>query len=344
MESKAFYKHDSNSRNSAKILRVRSKFHAAGYGVYHMLLERLRDEESHISDADYDMLAMDIQESPEMIRAVVEDFGLFQLSEDGKKFWSDEFLRRLGPSDELRSKRSEAGRKGAQQRWGATNNINHNRMAKNGKNMAKDSICHTDDGGDMAKVWQNPAQNGKEWQIEGKEREVEKEINKEKEKKFFFSERNGDLSSDDSYERIVADFFFRNYPAPSEEYRRLVAYNGTERWAKMTPSERIDAAKLWRQKPERPARLDRRFLEVWERIYGNLQKRDDADESVRLAFLSDDISTSQSGKIFTLRCPRAVYDFIEESGSPERFSMVKTCFIPFMKETKCTRLNYDIID
>ena len=139
MESKQFYKHDSNSRNSAKILRVRARFHAAGYGVYHMLLERLRDEESHISDADYEMLSMDIQESPQMIRSVVEDFGLFELSEDGSKFWSPEFLRRLGPSDELRATRAEAGRKGAQSRWSAKNSKTANRMASNGKTIANHS-------------------------------------------------------------------------------------------------------------------------------------------------------------------------------------------------------------
>ena len=150
MESKAFYKHDSNSRNSAKILRVRARFKAAGYGVYHMLLERLRDEESHISDADYDILAMDIQESPEMIRSVVEDFGLFEFSEDGKKFWSPEFIRRLGPSDELRATRAEAGRKGAMSRWAARDGKNATTMAHNGKKIAKNSkpdFAIGDDGG-----------------------------------------------------------------------------------------------------------------------------------------------------------------------------------------------------
>ena len=75
-----------------------------------------------------------------------------------------------------------------------------------------------------------------------KEEEEEKEIYKEKEKNSFFSTKKGDLSEGEVREQILAKFFFRNYPKPAEEYRRLVAYNGSERWAEMTAAEQLDAA------------------------------------------------------------------------------------------------------
>ena len=84
--SASWFSHDSNARNSKKLIRLRQKHGASGYGVYWMLIERLRDEEGYTSDRDYEMISFDLRVDVEIIRSVVEDFGLFELSEDGRYF------------------------------------------------------------------------------------------------------------------------------------------------------------------------------------------------------------------------------------------------------------------
>lgn len=112
-----YFSHDANARNSAKIIRLRMRYGAEGYGVYFMLLERLREEQTYSCERDYDMLAFDFRVDANLIRAVVEDFSLFDI--DGNRFYSRGFLARMAQKDEKSSRRSAAGRKGMQSRWSA---------------------------------------------------------------------------------------------------------------------------------------------------------------------------------------------------------------------------------
>ena len=41
MKKTSYFSHDSNARNDEKILAVRMKYGAEGYGIYFMILERL---------------------------------------------------------------------------------------------------------------------------------------------------------------------------------------------------------------------------------------------------------------------------------------------------------------
>lgn len=116
----SYFSHDSNARNSDKLIRLRMKWKAAGYGVYFMILERLREEPNYMSVKDYNMIAFDLREDASMIKSVVEDFGLFAFTEDGKCFYSESFNRRMAVKDEKSRKQAEAGRKAMQRRWGKT--------------------------------------------------------------------------------------------------------------------------------------------------------------------------------------------------------------------------------
>ena len=117
-KNSSYFSHDSNARNDEKILAVRMRHGAEGYGIYFMLLERLRDEADYMSVKDYNMLAFDFRVSAEKVKSVVEDFGLFSFSEDGKKLYSDSFLNRMRIKDETKKSLSEAGKKGMEERWG----------------------------------------------------------------------------------------------------------------------------------------------------------------------------------------------------------------------------------
>ncbi|MBR5159709.1 MAG: DUF4373 domain-containing protein [Bacteroidaceae bacterium] len=173
----SYFSHDSNARNSKKLLRLRQAHGAAGYGVYFMLLERLREEGGYTSDRDYDMIAYDLREDKALIKSVVEDFGLFEISGDGKQFSSKGFIERM----ELREIRSQAGRKGASGRWGSffsddgKKEKKSKRESKNNTTKNEENMKNGDD--------KNPAQNGKEWQNDSKSDNLPMALNKIKVKR-----------------------------------------------------------------------------------------------------------------------------------------------------------------
>ena len=115
---RSYFSHDSNARNSDKLMKVRMKLGAEGYGIFFMLIERLREEEGYKSTIDYDTLAFDLRVEPEKVKQVVENYDLFKFTEDGKYFYSDSFNERMEMMDLKRKKLAEAGKKGAEKRWG----------------------------------------------------------------------------------------------------------------------------------------------------------------------------------------------------------------------------------
>lgn len=106
----SFFPHDSNARNDERIIRLRMKHKSAGYGIYFMILERMRSNENYMCVKDYNIIAFDLREDAALIKSVVEDFGLFVFTNDGKYFYSESFLQRMEIKDEVAKKRAEAGR------------------------------------------------------------------------------------------------------------------------------------------------------------------------------------------------------------------------------------------
>ena len=129
-----YFTHDSNARNSDKIIPLRSKMGAEGYGIYFMILERLREEPSYMSVKDYNMLAFDLRVDAAKVKAVVENFGLFVFTDDGKYFYSESFTRRMQAKDE----KSEKARKSAQSRWEGNSNAMRTQCERNANAVRTD--------------------------------------------------------------------------------------------------------------------------------------------------------------------------------------------------------------
>ena len=130
MKKTNYFSHDSNARNDDKILAVRMKFGAEGYGIYFMLLERLREDSKYMSIRDYNMIAFDFRTSVDKIKSIVEDFGLFIFTEDEKYFYSENFNERMSVKDEKTEKRSIAGRKGMAIRYAKKQQNDNNVITK----------------------------------------------------------------------------------------------------------------------------------------------------------------------------------------------------------------------
>ena len=105
-----YFSHDSNARNDEKLIRLRIRHKAAGYGVYFMLLEILREKKDFLCPRDYNVIAYELREDAALVKSVIEDYGLFEFTEDGKFFYSESFLHRM-------EKVSAARRAAANSRW-----------------------------------------------------------------------------------------------------------------------------------------------------------------------------------------------------------------------------------
>lgn len=117
----SYFPHDSNARNSDRLLPVRMKYGAEGYGIYFMLLERLREETDYTSIKDYNILAFDLRVDAGKLKSIIEDFGLFAFTADGECFYSESFKKRMEIKDAKSKKLSEAGKQGAKKRWNNSN-------------------------------------------------------------------------------------------------------------------------------------------------------------------------------------------------------------------------------
>lgn len=113
-EHRSYFSHDSNARNDAKIIRLRqSKDGLAKYGVYWMLVEKLRESKCYMLEVDYNGLAWEFRSDNALIKSVIEDFGLFDFTEDRKCFYSTSLLNRM----KLKEEKSEKARESANKRW-----------------------------------------------------------------------------------------------------------------------------------------------------------------------------------------------------------------------------------
>ena len=124
-----YFSHDCNARNDGKVIPLRIRHGAAGYGVYFMILERLRSENDYMSIKDYNILAFDFRVDASLVKSVVEDFGLFVFTDDGKYFYSESFTKRMSNLDEARERRSKA----AAQRWKSDDTVENNADAQQAK-------------------------------------------------------------------------------------------------------------------------------------------------------------------------------------------------------------------
>ena len=105
-------------RTADHVLAMRIQEGAAGYGIYVMLLELLRDSETRSLVCNPKNLAFAINEPDiALVERVIQDYGLFEVAPDGA-FRSPWLIQQLEDYDAKKEAAREAGRKGAARRYG----------------------------------------------------------------------------------------------------------------------------------------------------------------------------------------------------------------------------------
>ena len=117
---KNYIPHPSDARIGSAVISLRIAEGSAGYGVYWMICELLRDADSYKIPADAKRISFAINEPDhELINRVIHTPELFTIDEGG--FLSCLWLHEaMGQYDERKKKLQEAGRRGAAKRFGHT--------------------------------------------------------------------------------------------------------------------------------------------------------------------------------------------------------------------------------
>ena len=112
-----YFPHPTNLRIGKDVIRMRRSEGAAGYGIYVMLLELVRDSEDQQVFDDPESLAFAIHEDDvSMITRICHDYSLFTLTDDG--YLRSPFLAICQQqADERAAKAREWGRMGAKARY-----------------------------------------------------------------------------------------------------------------------------------------------------------------------------------------------------------------------------------
>lgn len=108
----------SNMRTADQVLSMRISEGSAGYGVYVMLLELLRDAENRRLVFNPKHLAFAMNEPDvELVRRVVQDYGLFNL-DDQERITSPWLEAQMAEYDAKKAAAVAAGKRGAARRYG----------------------------------------------------------------------------------------------------------------------------------------------------------------------------------------------------------------------------------
>ena len=109
-----YFSHDSNAFNDPKIIRLRAEFGLAGYGFYFAIIELLRNQFEYCFDEEeLEFLHFHLQiEKAKAFQMLNKCFSIGLLTKKDSKVFSESLLRRMKKYDEIRKKRSQAGKKG----------------------------------------------------------------------------------------------------------------------------------------------------------------------------------------------------------------------------------------
>lgn len=111
MGNSLWFTHDYTAADDVKILFLRQALGMEGYGIFWYIIEQLAKAGGTLPINIIPVLSMQMQTTDAKVVAVIKNFDLFTLNDDGF------FSQRLNKSIELRQELSKAGAAGAAKRW-----------------------------------------------------------------------------------------------------------------------------------------------------------------------------------------------------------------------------------
>ncbi len=109
MARKDYFSHDYHAREHLR--DVRKDWGLAGYGFYWCIVEILHENGGYIKESDVESIAYDLRVEPDMAKAVLYNYGMFQIKKG--RICSTRVLENLQKREEI----SQIRRQAAEQRW-----------------------------------------------------------------------------------------------------------------------------------------------------------------------------------------------------------------------------------
>ena len=116
-----YFQHDYDPTGDPKIQALVGEYGAVGYGIYWRIVEMLHSDDTHmmpnkryIYTAIAKQMLTDVATVEKIVGDCITEFELFQT--DDSHFWSNRVFINVQRREDLKQKRAEAGRKGAEQR------------------------------------------------------------------------------------------------------------------------------------------------------------------------------------------------------------------------------------
>ena len=106
-----YFSHDFGARNDPKLQEIRMTLGCEGLGIYWCIVEMLYEQGGFLPLSAVSGIAYDLHEDIGKIRKVIEDYGLFEVSED--RFCSITALERIEKKKAVSEARRAAGQIGA---------------------------------------------------------------------------------------------------------------------------------------------------------------------------------------------------------------------------------------
>lgn len=115
MQQKSLYfSHDYTASDDVKMLFLRQSLGMEGVGIFWYIIERLAQAGGRLPIKIIPVLSMQMNTTESKVQVVINNYELFVIEDQ------DFFSRRLIESLDLRKILQDAGKKGAEKRWGAS--------------------------------------------------------------------------------------------------------------------------------------------------------------------------------------------------------------------------------
>ena len=232
MSTGQYFPHQYNAHDDEKLQRVVIDHGLVGYAVFFLLLEYLGQKKDRALTKDfYKVLAWNYRIDEEIVRSVVEDYDLFEVSDN--QFSSCGLNARMAILDEKIAKRRAAGAMGGQKK--AENRsktlANSQQSSSNASDLLENSVANSKQNSSNALA--NPSNKRREDKEENKEKSTQQDkscVCAKKENKLPLVSTHTHTQNFNFDERVCdADFlnivsrYMRKYAcAPVEEAHKLI--------------------------------------------------------------------------------------------------------------------------
>lgn len=256
MSTGQYFPHQYNAHDDEKLQQVIINHGLAGYAVFFLLLEYLGQKKDRVLSKDfYKVLSWNYRIDEDVVRSVVEDYGLFEVSDN--HFSSDGLNDRMAALDDKIAKRKAAGALGGLKRVANLKQNSSNAQAMLEENQANSKQCLSNAQANSSNK-NKGEENNKEKSTTNKDKSLLCCAKKESELPFASNTTQHDFHFDErvcdsDFLSIVANYMRKYACAPVEEACKLIdMMHPTWKGKYEDYSEhKADATQLWQVNRDR---------------------------------------------------------------------------------------------